>query len=87
MEIDSAPFWVRVDATKGEYLSALRSQIRTYVDHEEEMGNELDWRHFVERYSEWNHEHLYETVVEEIMIYVREKVDGLSSASQTLQGA
>lgn len=60
-------FFEQVEADKLEILEALKSQVRVYVEYEIEKGNDLHWRDFINQYSEWNHEPLYETIVEEIV--------------------
>lgn len=84
-EDDRRAFYERVEADRNEILSALKSQVRVYVEDELEMGNELNWRHFVDKYSEWNYESLYETIVDEIVKCAKEVVaSGLSRAGEAI---
>ncbi|ANY67284.1 hypothetical protein BBD42_12980 [Paenibacillus sp. BIHB 4019] len=66
------PFFERVQTERTEILSALKMQIRVYVDQEIDEGNEVSWHDFIAKYSEWNHEPLYEIIVQEIVKCMRE---------------
>jgi hypothetical protein len=65
-EDDRRAFYEKVQAEQAEIIEVLKSVVSTWTENEWENGNTPMLERFIAEYSEWDHEELYATIVEEM---------------------